>query len=417
MLDDFDGEPNSSDEELLTSYMESKNKNSTLVEPSEHYSVSQIKTEKTDFNTAYSTSLRDVLHGSGDVMHDDHESDDFALLEATTLASHAKSKPLSGSKRETDSDSSGTADLYSDSDDEPLSLAARRASKSTNMKTSISAVVSKVKNGEIVPKSRPPLFAEVNSTASAHKTDFLRMKTEAEYSDSLFADTNEITREVDYCMDENSDIHVENYEMGFQTVKPEPAEEGEEDRLSLSSISKQLENAHFIDDGINLWDDHGYSQLVVNSQENALARVEEDLDDLYSTQIQTLEENGTIMSSPDTCDRVVSDEAVPNAKAKKHVTFADDAKSASKVADPRPSVSQAAKTKPTRALTEDDLFHEILKWKAERLCNLQSNRRPASLPHNNFLVERVPNYFDSMDHYYKTFKPLLLMEIWEQVFK
>jgi len=409
-------EPNSSDEELFTSYMESKNKNKNLtsVEPSEQYSVSQIKTEKTDFNTAYSTSLREVLHESSDMMDYDSESDDFALLEARTLASCAKTRPVSGIQRETVSNSSGKADLSSDSDDESLSsAAAQRASRSTNLKTSTSVVASKVKNEEIVPESKTPSFGEVTNTTSAHKTDFPQIETEAECSNSLFTDGNEITREVDYCIDENSD--VENYEMEIQTVKSEPAEEGE-DRLSLSSISKQVENAHFIDDGINLWDDYGYSQLVVNSQENALARVEEDLDDLYSTQIENLEGNDTIMSRPDANDMAVPDEAIPNAKAKKHVTFADDANSANTVAGRRPSVSQAANTKPTRALSEDELFREILNWKAERLCNKQSNGRPASLPHNNFLVHRVPNYFDSIDHYYKIFKPLLLMEIWEQVF-
>ena len=470
-------EPNSSDEELLTSYMESKNKNVTSVEPSEHHSVSQVKTEKTDFNTAYSTSLNDVLHEGGDMVDYDNESDDFALPRARTLESRAKAKPVSGIRWETVSNSSGKADLSSDSDDEPLSsVAARSASKSTHLKTSARGVVSKIKNEEMLSKSKTPSSNEVtvsnssgkadlssdsddeplssvaagrasksahlktsargvvskikneemlsesktpssneviNTTfqdTSAHKKHFRQIETEPECSYSLFADANEITHEVDYFNNVNSD--VENHEMEIQTVKPEPAEEGE-DRFSFCSISKQLENENFIDDS---WDDYGYSELVVNSQENALARVEEDLDDLYSTQIENVEENDTIKSSPYTNEAAFPDEAPPKAKPSKRVSFADDTKSANTVVGRRPSVSQAANTKPTRALSEDVLFHEILNWKAERLCKLQSNNRPACLPRDNLSVQRVPNFFESMDAYYKTFKPLLLVEIWEQVF-
>ena len=410
-------EPNSSDEELLVSCMESENQNVASVEPSEHHRISQVKTEKTDFNTSYSTSLKDVLFESGDMMDYDNESDDFGLLKPRTLDSPAKTKPVSGIQRATVSHSSGKADLSSDSDDEPLSsAAARRASKSTNQKTS-TRVTSMIKNEEVLSGSKIPSYDEaINTTSpdtSAHNTVFPRIETEAECSNSLFADANEITHEVDNGNYMFSDI--ENHEMEIQTVKPEPGEEGE-DRLSLSSISKQLENAHFIDSGSNLWDDYGYSELVVNSQENALARVEEDLDDLYSTQIENLQEDDTIKSSPYTDDAAFPDEALPKAKPKKRVTFADGINSASTVTGPRPSVNQTANTKPTKALSEDELFHEILNWKAERLCRLQSNKRPANLPRNNLLADRVPNCFDSMDDYYKIFKPLLFMEIWEQVF-
>lgn len=431
---EFSSETNSSDEELLTSYMKSKSKNLTSVEPSERYNVSQIKTEKTDFNTAYSTSLKDVIDEGGDVMDFDNESDDFALLEASDLPSHPKTKPFSGIQRATVSNSLGKADLPSDndnSDEEPLSsVAAHRALKSTNVKTSTHDVASKVKNEEIVFESKTASFDEIINTisrdTSTHKADLSKIKTEVECNNSLFAEANEVTGEVEYSMDGNSDPEAENYEIESggregdaqptPTVKPEPAEEGE-DRMSLSLISKQLENEYNIDDGMNLWDDYyGYSELVVNSQENALASVEEDLDDLYSTQIANLEENDdTILSSPYANDTAVPDEALSNAKAKKRVTFADESRPADTVASFRPSVSQAAITKPSRALSEDELFHEILNWKAEHLCNLQSNGRPANLP-RNFSVDRVPNYFDSMDHYYKIFKPLLFMEIWEQVF-
>lgn len=407
-------EPNSSDEELLTSYMESKNKNVTSVEPSEHHSVSQVKTEKTDFNTAYSTSLNDVLHEGGDMVDYDNESDDFALPRARTLESRAKTKPVFRIRWETVSNSSGKADLSSDSDDEPLSsVAARSASNSTHLKTSARGVVSKIKNEEMSESKTPSSNEVINTTfqdTSAHKKHFRQIETEPECSYSLFADANEITHEVDYFNNVNSD--VENHEMEIQTVKPEPAEEGE-DRFSFCSISKQLENENFIDDS---WDDYGYSELVVNSQENALARVEEDLDDVYSTQIENVEENDTIKSSPYTNEAAFPDEAPPKAKPSKRVSFADDTNSANTVVGRRPSVSQAANTKPTRALSEDVLFHEILNWKAERLCKLQSNNRPACLPRDNLSVQRVPNFFESMDAYYKTFKPLLLVEIWEQVF-
>ena len=417
-LDDSscNSEPDSSEEELLTSYMESKNENITSVEPSEHHSVSRVKTEKTDFNTSYSTSLNDVLHEGGDMMDYDNESDDFVRLKARTLTSHAKTKPVSGIQWETVSNSSGKADLSCDSDDEPLSsVAARRASKSALLKTSARDVVSKVKNEEILSESKIPSSDEAINTTSrdtaAHTTHFRQIETEPECSNSLFADANEITHEVGYFNSVNSD--VENSEMEIQTVKPQPAEEGE-DRLSLNSISKQLENAHFID-SVNDWDDYGYSELVVNSQENALARVEEDLDDLYSTQLDNLEANDTTESTPYTSDAAFPDEAPPKAKTPKRVTFADDTNSANTVVGPRPSVSQAANTKPTRALSEDELFHEIFNWKAERLCKLQSDKKPAILPRDNFKVDLVPNSFDSMDDYYKVFKPLLLLEIWGQV--
>ena len=415
---DVSSEPNSSDDELLISYLESTNKDLKSVEPSEHYSVSQIKTERTDFNTTYSTSIKDVVQEGFDVMDYDNETDDFALLETRTLASRAKTRPLSGIQKATVSNSPPKADFSSDSDDEPLSSAAARwASKSTNVKTSSSVVASKLRNEETVSESRTASFDEVINTTSRdtsrHKADFPLIETEVECHDSVFAEANEITRELDCSVKWNSDAEGESYEMEIQTVKPEPAEEGE-DGLSLSSISRQLENAYFMDDGID--DYYLYSKLVVNSQENALARLEEDLDDLYSTQIENLAENDTIMSSPCANDTAaVPDEALPNAIPKKRVTFADEPSSTDTVTSPRPSVSQAAITKPTRALSEHELFHDILNWKAERLLHLQSNGRPATYL-RNAKVDRVPNSFDSMDHYYKTFKPLLLMEIWEQVF-
>ena len=419
---DLSSEPNSSDEELLTSYLESKNKDIT----SEHYSVSLIKTEKTDFNTAYSTSLQDVVHGGGDVMNHDNESGDFASLETRTLSTRARTSPVPAIQRATVSNSSGKADLSSDSDEEALSVAAsRRALESTNVKT-----LTKVKSEEILSESETPSFDEAFNTTSrdtsTHKSDFPQIETEIECNNSLFAEANEITYEVDHSMDGNSEAEGENYEVEIggrggtaqstvQTIKHEPAEEGE-DRLSLSSISRQFENKHFIDDGINLWDEnYGYSKHVVNSQENALARIEEDLDDLYSTQIENVQENDTIMSSPYASDTTAPDEALSKTKPQKHVTFADESNSSDTVASPRPSVSQPAITKPTRALSEDELFRTILNWKAERLCRLQSNGRPASRP-CDIEINRVPSYFDSMDQYYNTFKPLLFTEFWEQVF-
>lgn len=78
----------------------------------------------------------------------------------------------------------------------------------------------------------------------------------------------------------------------------------------------------------------------------------------------------------------------------------------------RPSDSQTAITKPSRALSENEFFHEILSWKVQNLLNSQSYGGPASLDRTS-----VPTSFKSMDQYYDTFKPLLFMEVWEQVVK
>ncbi|XP_078359214.1 uncharacterized protein LOC144643749 isoform X2 [Oculina patagonica] len=171
------------------------------------------------------------------------------------------------------------------------------------------------------------------------------------------------------------------------------------------SISKGDDDASILDDGNN--------QLVLNSQKNALASVEEDLDDLYSTQIQSEKEENTNFSSTGDEDRAVPNEHIHKAKPQKRVSFAIDSSPADPVMDcNRPSDSQTAITKPSRALSENEFFHEILSWKVQNLLNSQSYEGPASLDRTS-----VPTSFQSMDQYYNTFKPLLFMDVWEQAIK
>lgn len=424
---DFSSENNSSDEELLHSYMESKDVNLLSVKPSPDYNGSfKGKAEKTDLDT-------DV----DNVMDYDDRSDDVALLDFNKVESSSKTKLFSGIQRTTVSNSSVKADLSSEEDssddDKPLSYlyAAHKASKSSYVKTPETDIAPQVKTEELVLEGKTASHNEViNATSpgiSTHGIHFPEIMTEDEGNTSSFAEVSDIQGGVDYVMDESSNGKeekcedesgsiVSDAEPNLQAIKTEPTAQGEE-TTSLSIISEQLLNDATIDDGTSFWGNYcDYSELVVNSQENALARVEEDLDDLYSTQVENWEENDNILPSTDGNDKAVSNEVSQAAKAKKHVTFATDLSSADTVASTsRSSVSHAAITQPSRALSEDEFFHEILSWKTERLCNVQSNGRGANLPRNYF-AETVPDSFESIDQYYNTFKPLLFMEIWEQVF-
>ena len=213
-----------------------------------------------------------------------------------------------------------------------------------------------------------------------------------------------------------------------------------DDGKTLSSISKQLENDAFVDNGImNFWDDYcGYSELIFNSQNNAIASIEDDLEDLCSAQTDSVEEeNSTVSNREDkgsvddefVCCNDGNNLALPGedgetlpVTAVKRVTFRGDTSAAdAAVSSGRPFVSPAPKpviTTPKKALTEDEFFHEILHWNVINLGNPERNEKAASLP-RKFAAVPVPEKtgFDSMDQYYDTFKPLLFMETWEQVWR
>ena len=415
--DDSASENNTSDEELLHSVMEDRDADLLSGESSADYNISsKVKAEKID---------------EGDVMDFDCASDDVALLDANgRLKSSPKTKPFPKIQGRSVDESSVKTDLFYESDssdDKPLSLVAKCNSLHEKEQTDIAP---RVKTEEIVPKPKNASFNIVmGATApdtSYREIDLPEIKSEVEVNTSLFAEVNDIPGEVDYVMDggshreegkfENENGAIEgDAETTLQTVKTESAAQEEEKTTSLSIISEQLVNDAIFDDETNFWEgDYGYSELVLNSQENALATVEEDLEDLYSTQSDNWKENADIFSTKD--DRTAQDEANQTAKVKKHVTFASDLTSADSVASSsRSSVSHAAITQPSKALSEDDFLHEILSWKTERLCNMPSNGRAASLPRNYF-ADPVPPSFESIDQYYNIFKPLLFMEIWEEVF-
>lgn len=208
---------------------------------------------------------------------------------------------------------------------------------------------------------------------------------------------------------------------------------------TLASISKQLEHDAFVDNGMNVWDDYcGYSELFWNSQDNALASIDDDLEELYGTQKLTGEDRRAIFSSRNDTEEADDEplgqsynnhlnEAHPSEhteaislKAAKRVTFRDDTMFRddtrpyhAEASSVRPSVSTASKPAdeiPKITLTEDEFFHEILGWNVEHLG------KSSELPWKLTAVP-VPEKtgFDSMDQYYDTFKPLLFMEIWAQV--
>lgn len=206
---------------------------------------------------------------------------------------------------------------------------------------------------------------------------------------------------------------------------------------TLSSISKQLENDLFVDDGMSFWGDYyGYSELILNSQDSALASIEDDLEDLHSTQTGNVEERNTIFSNADDkgevddesiakpCnahfDKALPDEDAQTVKAVKHVSSRDDSSPKDAAASSSKQLSsqaaKPAKTAPSKALTDDEFFHEILSWIVAKLGEPGTNERAASLPRKFTTVPPPEKFaFDSMDQYYDTFKPLLFMEIWEQV--
>ena len=162
--------------------------------------------------------------------------------------------------------------------------------------------------------------------------------------------------------------------MSESMVQDEPNDRGD---INLSSISNRLENAT-IDDGTNFWDDFcDYSELVLGSQENALVSIEDDLEDVYSTQTKDNQENSIVFLNDDNgheayhephSDTLSGDiqGTVSVSKAVKRVTFSDNtapvttATSASRSNGVQPS-KPAIKT-PTRVLKEELFFHEILNW-------------------------------------------------------
>lgn len=209
-----------------------------------------------------------------------------------------------------------------------------------------------------------------------------------------------------------------------------------EDSEPLSSISRRVEN-DALDNGIgDFWDDVN-SELIMNSQENVLASIEDDLAGVYGTLPENVERESA-MSSLEGCRGVgfksvhqTDENKLSEAKDATHtsiksVDFLSDSRppdvataTAATRSSAHPLVPVAktpAITTPQRALTEDEFFHEILSWKAVDLGNPDS-RKKTSILSRRYPVLFMPDRsgFDSMDQYHDTFKPLLFMEIWAKV--
>lgn len=208
-----------------------------------------------------------------------------------------------------------------------------------------------------------------------------------------------------------------------------------EDSEPLSSISRRVEN-DALDIGIgDFWMNN--SELIMNSQENVLASIEDDLAGVYGAPPDNSERESA-MFSPEVCRGVVGtsvhqtdENNLSEAKdayrtSIKSMDFPSDSRppevaaaTAGTRGSAHPVVSVAktpAITTPQRALTEDDFFHEILSWEAVDLGSSESRKKTSLLP-RRYSVLLMPDRsgFDSMDQYHDTFKPLLFMEIWAKV--
>lgn len=437
-----DSEKSSSDEDLYCPVFESRDKVGV-----------KLKSEETEMDYENASRKKIVAGESGDKINSKNikERDDFSSPSvrrsesprSTFYPSRIQTTNVTTSLVKTES-----ADSGNNLDDKPLSSYLPSRPFKTSVQALTHDISANVKSEAMVSERNTASDDEVMDALSVstliRDTDCGVDKPEqmgVDHNTSSFANATDIASESDYIMEGCSDAEEEtdrnSSHLGqdappiLPRVKPEPMAQGEENTHSLSVISEKLQNSALFDDVTNFWGD--YSELVLNSQENALASVEEDLEDLYGTQTENQTEddfsltnadvNNEVTPDEDTLpsvdvnDNITPDEDVRRAKPKKHVTFAIDASSSDAVASSsRPASNQMANTKPTRALSEDVFFREILSWQVEHFLNSQSNGRSAPLP-QNYSAGRVPECFTSMDEYYKIFKPLLFMEIWQQVFQ
>ena len=411
---DSDSKMSSSDEELLRSVFESDDKGRKV----------KVKSEDREIDGEGASCRKTVAGDNIDKMKRKNttERDVFSSQSVRKSESRIPTNYTSITIK------TESADSNNDVDDEPL--AAHHPFAGVMVKTEVnrfsddeainveaaSPVVRDI-DCSLVKKEQPE---NVHNTSSFdHATD-----TEIGRSDFILAG----------CIDSE-----QNAQSVLSTVKPEPLEQGEEKTLSLSDISKQLQNDTRFDDDMNFWGHCcNYSELLLNSQDNALASIEEDLVDVYGTQTTNHTEDDLSLSdedvnvgdipldepvqNPDLNDNFLPDEEVKSVKPKKHVTFAPDIRSSDAVTNSSGGIAslsklaspQAAITKPSRVLSEDDFFREILTWRVDHFFESLRNGRSTTLP-RNYVADRVPESFNSMDEYYKIFKPLLFMEIWQQV--
>ena len=269
-------------------------------------------------------------------------------------------------------------------------------------------------------------------------------------------DVRENSSFVNYLGDKGEKTSVDSNSLNFHLVEAiHPDSNKEPDNLegrqlgepSLAGISNQLENDGTVSEGTHVWDELPLD-VMWSSQENALASVEEDLEDIYSVTNNSgnnsfgqpnadnvsvevdmeIDDDQDCKFSPqpyfDTGDVPVTKtpffvegSSKQGKKFQKCVTFQEPPiqgriveRGAKSMAPPQP---KAASTKPSRALTEDDFLHEILRWKVPVR---QESRKRGAMPEMWIgRLKHVPYSFDSMDEYYETFRPLLFVELWEQV--
>ena len=411
---DSDNKMSSSDEELLRSVFESDDKGRKV----------KVKSEDREMDGEGASCRKTVAGDNIDKMkrRKTTERDVFSYQSVRKSESRIPTNYTSITIK------TECADSNDDLDDEPLAAhhpfagvmvktEVNRISEDEAINVEAASPVVRDIDCSLVKKEQPE---NVHNTSSFdHATD-----TEIGRSDFILAG----------CID--SELNAQPV---LSIVKPEPLEQGEEKTLSLSDISKQLQNDTRFDDDMNFWGHCcNYSELLLNSQDNALASIEEDLVDVYGTQTTNHTEDDLSLSdedvnvgdipldepvqNPDLNDNFLPDEEVKSVKPKKHVTFAPDIRSSDAVTNSSGGISslsklaspQAAITKPTRVLSEDDFFREILTWRVDHFFESLRNGRSTTLP-RNYVADRVPESFNSMDEYYKIFKPLLFMEIWQQV--
>ena len=411
---DSDNKMSSSDEELLRSVFESDDKGRKV----------KVKSEDREMD-GEGASCRKTVEGDNIDKMKRRKTTERDVFSSQSVRKSESRIPTNYTSITIKTES---ADSNNDLDDEPLAThhpfagvmvktEVNRFSDDEAINVEAASPVVRDIDCSLVKKEQPE---NVHNTSSFdHATD-----AEIERSDFILAG----------CIDSE-----QNAQPVLSTVKPEPLEQGEEKTLSLSDISKQLQNDTRFDDDMNFWGHcSNYSELLLNSQDNALASIEEDLVDVYGTQTTNHTEDDLSLSdedvnvgdipldepvqNPDLNDNFLPDEEVKSVKPKKHVTFAPDTRSSDAVTNSSGGIAslsklaspQAAITKPSRALSEDDFFREILTWRVDHFFESLRNGRSTTLP-RNYVADRVPESFNSMDEYYKIFKPLLFMEIWQQV--
>ena len=172
----------------------------------------------------------------------------------------------------------------------------------------------------------------------------------------------------------------------------------------------------------------GYSNLILNLHGDALSSLEEDLEDIYSTQSDIEEEINAIPRDTDVQAESVSrlcvnqfHEEAPgetdlSGKHAKLASFADDKNPIKDTFISAQQAPAAAITTPRKGLREEEFFRTILRLNVADLVYPERNGRAHAPPRGLPSVSGpVRTCFDSIDQYYDTFKPLFFLEIWEKV--